>query len=66
MVNKQITLKLDGLDGNAFSLMGVFRRQARKEKWTPEEIDEVLEECMSSDYNHLLATLLKYCKDSDE
>lgn len=67
-INKQITLELVGLDGNAFSLMGAFKRQARIEKWTTEEIDAVAAECMSGDYNHLLATLIKYCKspDSDE
>ena len=61
-INKQITLELVGLDGNAYSLMGAFKRQARIEKWTTEEIDEVLKECMSGDYNHLLATLMKYCQ----
>ena len=61
-IKKQITLELVGLDGNAFSLMGAFKRQARIEKWTTEEIDEVLKECMSGDYNHLLATLMEYCQ----
>lgn len=61
MVNKKIKLKLVGLDGNAFSLMGAFQRQARKEKWSPEEIKEVLDECMSGDYDHLLSTLAKHC-----
>ncbi len=65
-INKQITLELVGLDGNAFNLMGAFKRQARIEKWTTEEIDEVLKECMSGDYNHLLATLIQYCKSPDD
>ena len=30
---KKINLKLVGLDGNAFSIMGAFQRQARKENW---------------------------------
>jgi hypothetical protein len=62
MVDKQVTLELVGLDGNAFFLIGSFTRQARREKWTPEEIDEVIQECMSNDYDHLLSTLVKYCK----
>lgn len=61
MENKTVNLDLVGLDGNAFSLMGAFQRQAKKEKWTKEEIDLVLTECQSGDYNHLVATLAEYC-----
>ena len=57
--NKKVKLKLVGLDGNAFALMGAFQRQARKEKWTLDEIKMVLDECLSGDYVHLLATLME-------
>ncbi len=57
-IGKKVTLELVGLNGNAFVLMGAFSSQARKEGWTKEEIDEVLNECMSGDYNHLLCTLM--------
>jgi hypothetical protein len=57
--NKKVKLKLVGLDGNAYALMGAFQRQARKEKWTPDEIKMVLDECLSGDYDHLLATLME-------
>lgn len=60
---KTITLRLVGLDGNAFCLMGAFNRQAKKEGWTKEEIDGVLNEARSRDYNHLLATLADHCQD---
>jgi hypothetical protein len=56
--DKKVKLKLEGLDGNAFALMGAFQRQAMKEKWSREEIDQVLDECQSGDYSHLLATLM--------
>lgn len=59
---KKINLRLTGIDGNAFMLMGAFRDQAEKEGWTEEEIDTVIEKAMSSDYKHLVATLLKHCK----
>jgi len=59
---KQVKLKLVGVDGNAFFLMGAFANQAKKENWTKEEIDAVLTESKSGDYNHLLATLAKHCK----
>lgn len=58
---KKVKLRLKGLDGNAFVLMGAFSRQAEKEDWTKEEIDKVLDECTSGDYSHLVATLIKYC-----
>lgn len=66
MVNKTVNLTLVGLDGNAVSLMGAFQRQARLEGWTKEEIKQVLDECMSGDYDHLLATLQQYCEPNDE
>lgn len=58
---KFVKLTLVGLDGNAFSLMGEFRYRAKKQDWTDAEIDKVIEECESSDYQHLLATLQAHC-----
>jgi hypothetical protein len=65
IVNKKVTLRLVGINGNAFSLMGAFQHQARREKWTPEEIKAVLDECTKGDYNHLLVTLMDHCEDPD-
>ena len=61
IVNKTVNLELVGLDGNAFYLMGRFKQQAERENWTKEEIDAVLTECKSGDYDHLLQTLIQYC-----
>lgn len=66
MINKKINLSLIGLNGNAFILMGVFSRQAKKENWTQEEINEVLNECKKGDYNHLLQTLIKYTEEKED
>jgi hypothetical protein len=60
-VEKKVNLELVGLDGNAFSLMGAFQRQARKEGWTKSEIDEVLKDAQSGDYDHLLCVLMDHC-----
>jgi len=60
--NKKVKLKLVGLDGNAFALMGAWRRQALKEKWTGDEVDAVLKEAMAGDYSHLLYVLSSHCK----
>ncbi len=62
-MNKKINLRMVGLDGNAFAVMGAFQQQARREKWTAAEINTVLKEAMSSDYSHLIATIAQYCHD---
>lgn len=59
---KKVALRLYGQDGNAFNLMVAFKRQARREQWTHDEINTVLDECRSGDYDHLLQTLLSVCE----
>jgi len=61
-IKKRVKLTLVGLNNNAFFLMGAFQKQARKEDWTKEEIDEVLNKCTSGDYDHLLQTLIGVCE----
>jgi hypothetical protein len=62
---KKLNLSLVGLDGNAFSLMGAFRKQAKKEGWSEKEINKVLDEATSGDYSNLVCTLNDYCNDGD-
>ncbi|PHS65770.1 MAG: hypothetical protein COB12_06775 [Flavobacterium sp.] len=66
VINKTVNLELVGINGNAFMIMGVFQRQARKEGWTQREIDAVLKEAKSSDYDHLLTTIMNHCQLIDE
>jgi len=66
IIPKTVNLNLVGLDGNAFNLMGQFQCQARREGWTKEEIDEVLTECRTGDYNHLIVTLMDHCNVEEE
>ena len=47
-------------------IMGVFQRQAKKEGWSTSEIEMVLAEVKSGDYNHLLATIENHCEPKDE
>jgi hypothetical protein len=54
---KKVSMQLVGIDGNAFSIMGAFSSNARRQGWTSQEIKSVLDEAMSGDYNHLLATI---------
>ena len=58
-------MDLVGLDGNAFSLMGTFRNKARRQGWTMQEVDIVIEECMKGDYNHLLSTLIAHTEEAE-
>jgi hypothetical protein len=61
----KVKMQLAGLDGNAFALMGAFSRNARRQGWTSDEIDTVLTECRSGDYDHLLCTLMDNIDDDE-
>ena len=62
LVEKKVNLDLVGVDGNAYVIMASFKRQATKEGWSTKEIELVLEEAQSKDYNYLLSTILDYCE----
>lgn len=66
VIEKTVNLNLVGVNGNAFMIMGVFRKQAKKEGWTPEEIEDVMAEAKNGDYNHLLATIENHCEPLNE
>jgi len=57
---KKVNLKLEGLDGNAFALLGAFRKQARKEGWIDEEINKVSQDARNGEYDNLLRVLMEY------
>jgi len=57
-VTELVKLELVGTDGNAFSLMGAFSRAARRQGTPKEEIDLVIKDCMSGDYDNLLRVLM--------
>lgn len=61
-VTKKVRLRLVGLDGNAFALLGAFQAAARKQGWSPDEIKAVMDDAMSGDYEHLLRVLASRCE----
>lgn len=63
--DKAVKLTLVGVDGNAFAIIGAFSKTARQQGWTKEEIAAVTSEAMSGDYQHLLHTIMGFCKDED-
>ena len=65
---KTVNLSLASLrvTDDSWSLIGVFTKQAIKEGWAANEIDDVVNEAMSSDFSHLLTTLISRCSPRDE
>ncbi len=62
MKTKKVNLNLVGIDGNAFSIMSAFKKQARKEGWVEEEINDVIKKAQEGDYKHLIRTIMENCK----
>ena len=48
----------NAFDSNAFAILYAFRKNARQQGWTKEEISAVEDEAKSSDYKHLLNTII--------
>ena len=60
LVGKTVNLNSVGLEGDVKILISNFSKQAKKEGWNQEEIDKVITECESGDYDHLIDTLLAH------
>ena len=56
----EITVQLTGSDGNAFSILGRVQKALRKAGVPREEQDAFMKEAMSGDYDHLLATVMRW------
>lgn len=54
---KKVKLQLVGINGNAFALMGAWQSAAKRQGFTKEDIDKVLAEAMSGDYDKLVCVL---------
>ena len=57
---KKPALKLTGVDGNIFVVLGKARAAATKAGWTKREIDAFLMEAKSGDYDHALGACEKW------
>ena len=60
MKDERPKLELVGADGNAFNVLGLAKRAAKKAEWSQEEIDAFMKEAMSGNYDNLLATCMKH------
>lgn len=57
MLYSPVNMTLEGLNGNAFALLGAFRATAREQGWSDDRINLVVSEATADDYDHLLRTL---------
>ena len=57
--HKEVRVDLEGVDGNAFSIMGVCAKAMRRAKVSDADIKAIQKEATSGDYNHLLATYME-------
>lgn len=53
----KVRISLEGVDGNAFSLLGAWRHATQTQGLCPEQVEAVTREATSGDYDHLLRTL---------
>ena len=57
---KKPYLKLVGVDGNAFNVLGLALRAAKAAGWTEAQRDAYAQAAMSGDYDNLLAVTQDY------
>lgn len=62
---KRVKMTLVGLDGNAFVLLGTFKRAARRQGWNSEEIDTVINKCKEGNYDDLICNLMAHIEEPD-
>lgn len=55
---KKLNLNLDNQDSNAFALLALFAREAKRAGWTKDEIDATRKDATNGDYYHLLQVLI--------
>ena len=52
-----VVFDLSDCDGNAFAICGAWRKAARRQVWPNADIEKVIDEAQSADYNHLLRVI---------
>ena len=62
MAKTEAKVRLTGVDGNAFMVLGVTLRAMKKARVSKDVQDEFSKKAMSADYDHLLQTVMAYCE----
>ena len=55
-----VTVQLTNVDGNAFAIIGACRQTAKQHGLSQEDITRFVDEATSGDYDHLLATCIRW------
>jgi len=55
-----VQVQLTGRDGNAFAIIGGVRRALSRAGVSRKELDEFTDEATSGDYDHVLATAMRW------
>ena len=55
-----ITVKIIGVNGNAFNILGICTTAMRKHRLPQSEIDNFMSEATHGDYNHLLGVVMNW------
>lgn len=56
----EVHVRLSGRDGNAFSILSRVQREMRRAGIPEEVIERFVDEATSGDYNHLVATCMRW------
>lgn len=60
MAKQKPKLDLIGQNGNAFAILGLAKRAAKKAEWSKQEIQCFINEATGGNYDNLLQTCMKY------
>lgn len=55
----EVALDFDRVEGNAYALLGAFRKAARRQGYPQADIDRVIDAARSGDYGHLVDVLMR-------
>jgi hypothetical protein len=56
----EIEVELVGRDGNIFNVLGICQREMRRAGLSKDERSAFMDEATSADYNHALATCMRW------
>lgn len=63
MAAKKVKMKLVGEDGNAFAILGRFKREARRQGFEESWITDVIDEANRGNYDVLIRVMMKYTEE---
>ena len=62
---KKVKMSLKSVKPSAFSILGEFAREARKQGWTRREVNAVVVKAMATDFKNFMETILDNITDGE-